>query len=86
MCRFDYDNDNWHCWRNDTLDLIGEFLERNKTEPEFKGTTAKLVKNKKELLDLDVDKTDYLMGNFHTCLILPFLPVKIFGSCPKMLF
>jgi len=61
---FDYDTDHWKCWRNDSLDLIEEFLTRAETNKEFEGTTAKLVKNKKELMDVDVSKTDYLMGLF----------------------
>ena len=44
------------------MDLIGKFLNRNKTDDDFKGTSAKLVRNKKELADLDIDGTDYLMG------------------------
>ena len=62
--RFDYDTDDWDCWRNDTLDLISDFLNRSKTHTEYENTVAKLVKNKKELMDLDVENTDYLMGGF----------------------
>ena len=60
--RVDYDTDDWDCWRNDTLDLISDFLNRSKTHTEYENTVAKLVKNKKELMDLDVENTDYLMG------------------------
>jgi len=63
--KFDYDTDDWDCWRNDTLDLISDFLNRSKTHTEYENTVAKLVKNKKELMDLDVENTDYLMGLFH---------------------
>ena len=59
---FDYDTDHWNCWRNDSLDLIHEFLTRNKTKDYFKNTVARLVTNKKQLKDLDIDSTDYLMG------------------------
>ena len=54
----------WNCSRLDGQDLISEFLQKNKKFYEFKNKKGKYVSNRKELLDLDVNKVDYLLGLF----------------------
>ncbi|XP_014273687.1 alkaline phosphatase [Halyomorpha halys] len=52
--------DGWTCTRADNRNLIAEWARQK----EMQGVRYAMPKNKKELLDLDATKTDYLLGIF----------------------
>jgi alkaline phosphatase len=54
----------WNCTRLDGIDLIDEFLEKHKTIEQFKNMRGEYVSNRAELLDVDVENVDYLLGLF----------------------
>jgi hypothetical protein len=45
------------------VNLIDQFLNKSGLVPGFEGTTGVLAQNRGDLLNLDYDKTDYLLGN-----------------------
>ena len=60
-----HENDsNFDCYRLDGKNLVTAFLNKNKTDQNFKDMKGKVIKNRDELLRLDVRETDYLLGLF----------------------
>lgn len=55
--------DSWGCDRRDGRNLLKTYIE-DKTK---RGLKHSIVKNNKELQDLDIDNTDYLFGNSLYC-------------------
>jgi hypothetical protein len=62
--RWDYSQDDWECRRDDEQNLIDQFLNKSVHVPGFEGTKGFLAQNRGDLLNLDFDKTDYLLGNY----------------------
>ena len=54
--RFDYDVDNWHCWRKDGENYIELFKNESKNA---------YVETKEELQGVDFANTERLLGLFH---------------------
>ena len=52
------------CDRLDGKNLVDAFLRKNETVEGFKNMNGKVIKNRDELLRLDLDNTDYLLGLF----------------------
>jgi hypothetical protein len=43
-------------------------MNKSALVPGFEGTHGVLAQNRGDLLNLDIDKTDYLLGQFFQCL------------------
>ena len=54
----------FHCERLDGENLVEKFLRKNETVPGFQKMKGKMVRNRDELLNLDISDTDYLLGLF----------------------
>ncbi len=59
--RWGYALNEWDCTRNDNENLVNEYLNKSNLEG-FEGARVKVVKNRGELNDLNIDETDYLLG------------------------
>ncbi len=66
---------NWSCLRKDNLNLLNEFMLKNASVPGFENSRGAFVRNRGELLDVDVNKVDYLLGNIQGPRIIQ-LPFK----------
>jgi alkaline phosphatase len=60
----DHTKEVFDCDRLDGKNLVKEFLKKHQSVPGFENKRGKLVRNRDELLKLDVDETDYLLGLF----------------------
>ena len=60
-----HENDSsFDCHRLDEKNLVKAFLNKNETDQNFKDMKGKVIKNRDELLRLDIKETDYLLGLF----------------------
>ena len=63
---YDHTKDNTFDWCNrlDGKNLVETFLRKNLTVPGFKNLLGKMVRNRDELINLDITNVDYLLGLF----------------------
>jgi len=45
------------------MNLLNEFMDKNNSVSGFEGSKGVFVRNRGELLDVDVKDVDYLLGN-----------------------
>lgn len=62
--RWDYEDDDWECRREDQLNLMQEFLNKSALVPGFQDTTGVEVENVQQLRNVSVENIDYILGLF----------------------